>query len=40
MRIGYVIRQERIANDLLKEYIDCLQRIIKQNPNVQAYLGE
>ena len=40
MRIGYVIRQERIANDLLKEYIECLQRIIKQNPNVQAYLGE
>lgn len=40
MRVGYVIHRERRAGDLLQSYIECLQNIIKCNPNVEAYLGK
>ena len=40
MLVGYLIHSERRVSDLLLNYIEELQGIIKRNPNVQEYLGE
>ena len=40
MRIGYLIHRERKPSELLLRYIERLSDIVRDNPNVEAYLGE
>ena len=40
MRIGYLIHRERKPSELLLCYIERLSEIVRDNPNVEAYLGE
>lgn len=39
MRIGYLIHRERKPSELLLRYIERLSDIVRDNPNVEAYLG-
>ncbi|MDO4807493.1 MAG: LysR family transcriptional regulator [Coriobacteriales bacterium] len=40
MRVGYLIHKERKPGYLLQSYIKRLSDIVRNNPNVQAYLGD
>ena len=40
MRVGYLIHKERKPSELLRQYIDRLSSIVRDNPSVEAYLGE
>lgn len=40
MRVGYLIHRERKPSELLLRYIERLSEIVRDNPNVEAYLGE
>ena len=39
MRVGYLIHRERKPSALLERYIERLSQIIRNNPNVDAFLG-
>ena len=40
MRIGYLIRSDRKPSNILLSYIENLKSIVRQNPNVEEYLGD
>lgn len=40
MRVGYLMHRERKPSELLMRYIERLSEIVRDNPNVEAYLGE
>lgn len=40
MRVGYLLHRERRPSSLLERYIERLGQIVRDNPNVEAYLGE
>lgn len=40
MRVGYLIHKERKPGKLLERYIERLSDIVRNNPNVEAYLGD
>ena len=40
MRVGYLIHRERKPSELLLRYIERLSEIVRDNPNVEAFLGE
>ena len=40
MRVGYLMHKERKPNELLGQYVARLCEIVRQNPSVEAYLGD
>ena len=40
MRVGYLVHRERKPSELLERYIARLSKIVRENPSVEAYLGE
>ncbi len=40
MQVGYIMHAERRPSELLKSYIANLHQVIRDNPTVEAYLGE
>ncbi len=40
MRVGYLMHRERKPSELLLRYIERLSEIVRDNPNVEAYLGK
>lgn len=40
MRVGYIMHAERKPSLLLDKYIANLHKVIRENPTVEAYLGE
>lgn len=40
MQIGYIMHAERRPSELLELYISNLHAVIRENPTVEAYLGE
>ena len=40
MQVGYIMHAERKPSALLESYIDNLREVVKDNPTVDAYLGD
>jgi DNA-binding transcriptional LysR family regulator len=40
MRVGYLMHRERKPGKLLERYIERLSDIVRDNPNVEAFLGD
>lgn len=40
MEVGYIMHNERRPSALLESYIDNLRKVMRENPTVDAYLGD
>ena len=40
LQVGYIIHSERKPSALLESYLDNLRGVVKDNPTVEAYIGD